>query len=92
MTYLILILSILTGVTISFLVVYVYFLNNRNNRLINDINTVTDGIIESATYITSGNVSHKRGTILNSCNHIKLIINKEEDERKISSCSNNRGN
>ena len=77
MTYLILILSILSGVTISFLVVDVYFLNNRNERLKNDINIVCDGIIESATHLTTGNVSHKRGTILNSCNHIKLIINKE---------------
>jgi hypothetical protein len=77
MTYLILILSLLTGVTINFLVVQIHFLNNKNKRLINDVNTVTDGIIESATYMTSGNVSHKRGTILNSCNHIKLIINKE---------------
>lgn len=77
MTYLILILSLLTGVTISFLVVQVHLLNNRNKCLVNDINTICNSIIESATYITSGNVSHKRGAILNSCNHIKLIINKE---------------
>lgn len=77
MTYLILILSLLTGITISFLVVQVHFLNNKNKRLVNDVNTVTDGIIKAAHYLYSGNVSHKRGTILNSCNHIKLIINKE---------------
>jgi hypothetical protein len=77
MTCLILILSLLTGVTISFLVIQVHYLNNRNKCLVNDINTICDSIIESANHMTSGNVSHKRGTILNSCNHIKLIINKE---------------
>ena len=77
MTYLILILIILSGVTISFLVVYTHLLNNRNKCLTNDVNIITDDIIEVTTYMTSGNVSHKRGTILNSCNHIKLILNKE---------------